>query len=119
MTDTQQIELSNYSLADLRALSADVARQISATEKREIANARRRIEQIALQTGLTLEALLAEPPRDRAPTSIYVNPDDETQTWSGRGRKPAWIKAWLDCGISLEELPRQHVRATHQDAAAT
>jgi DNA-binding protein H-NS len=109
MTDTRQIDLSKYSLAELRSLSADVARQISENEKGMMAEARRRIEQIAFQTGLTLEELVAKPRQSRAPASIYVNPDDETQTWSGRGRKPAWIKAWLECGISLEELPRQEL----------
>ena len=112
MTDTRQIDLSNYSLAELRLLSADVARQISESEKSMMADARRRIEQIAFQTGLTLEELVAKPRQSRVAATIYVNPDDETQTWAGRGRKPAWLKAWLECGISLEELPRQELTAT-------
>jgi DNA-binding protein H-NS len=83
-----------------------------------MAEARRRIEQIAFQTGLTLQELLAKPREQQTPTSLYVNPDDETQTWSGRGRKPAWLKAWLECGISLEELPRREVKATRHESAA-
>jgi DNA-binding protein H-NS len=118
MTDTRQIDLSKFSLAELRLLSADVTRQISASEKNMIADARRRIEEIALQTGLTLGELVAKPRQVRAPTPLYVNPDDETQTWAGRGRKPAWLKAWLECGISLEELPRQEVTATRHKCAA-
>ena len=112
MTDTQQFDLSNYSLAELRLLSADVARKISASEKNMMAEARRRIEKIAQQAGLTLEELLAKPRQERAPTSLYVNPHDETQTWAGKGRKPAWLMAWLECGISLEKLPRQEVTVT-------
>jgi len=115
MTETRQIELSNYSLAELRALSAEVERQINASEKSMLADARRRIEQIALHTGLTLEELVAKPRHNRASASIYVNPDDETQTWAGRGRKPAWLKNWLDCGISLEELRRQDAGAPRQE----
>lgn len=118
MTDTPRIDLSNFSLAELRLLSAEVARKISASEKNMIADARRRIEQIAVQTGLTLEELVAKPRQERAPTPLYVNPDDETQTWTGRGRKPAWLEAWLECGISLEELPRQEVTATRHKGAA-
>ena len=115
MTDTQQIDLSNYTLAELRSFAADVARQINESEKAMIADARRRIEQIAFQTGLTLEELVAKPRQSRPTASIYVNPDDETQTWSGRGRKPAWLKAWLECGISLEELPRQELTTTREN----
>jgi DNA-binding protein H-NS len=118
MTGTQQINLSNYSLAELRLLSADVARQISESEKSMLADARLHIEQIAFQSGLTLEELIAKPRQSRASAAIYVNPDDETQTWAGRGRKPAWLKAWLECGISLEELPRQEPGATRRHETA-
>ena len=81
------------------------------------ADARRRIEQIAYHVGLTLEELVGKPRQKRAVTTIYVNPDDETQTWAGRGRKPAWLIAWLECGISLAELPRQEVVATQESTA--
>jgi DNA-binding protein H-NS len=118
MTETRQIELSNYSLDELRSLSADVARQISANEKSMLADARNRIKQIALQAGLRLDELVAKTRRKPAPASIYVNPDDETQTWGGRGRKPAWLKTWLDCGISLEDLRRREAGAFRQEEAA-
>ncbi len=26
------------------------------------------------------------------------------ETWSGRGRKPEWVKTWLDAGKELAEL---------------
>jgi DNA-binding protein H-NS len=106
VTSARQIELSSYSLAELRTLSAEVARQITASEKHTVTDARRRIEQIARQVGLTLEQLLAKPRDQHRPVSVYVNPDDETQTWSGKGRKPAWIKVWLEYGVTLEELRR-------------
>ncbi|MFK7871527.1 MAG: H-NS family nucleoid-associated regulatory protein [Roseobacter sp.] len=34
----------------------------------------------------------------------YKNPDDPMQTWSGMGRKPAWIIAGLDAGKSLDDF---------------
>jgi len=34
----------------------------------------------------------------------YKNPNDVSQTWTGRGRKPAWVQAQLDEGFSLEDL---------------
>lgn len=112
MTDIRHIDLCNYSLAELRLLSADVARKMSAIEQTMMDNARRRIEQIALEVGMPLEELLAKPRKGRSPATIYVNPDDDTQIWTGRGRKPAWLAAWLECGITLEELRRQDVPAT-------
>lgn len=34
----------------------------------------------------------------------YKNPDDPKQTWSGMGRKPAWLTAHLEAGKKLEGL---------------
>ncbi|MCV3274282.1 H-NS histone family protein [Roseobacter sinensis] len=34
----------------------------------------------------------------------YKNPDNPKQTWSGMGRKPAWLIAHLDAGKKLEGL---------------
>jgi DNA-binding protein H-NS len=106
MTNAREIELSSYSLAELRTLSAEVARQITVKETHAMTDARRRIEQIARQVGLTLEQLLSKPRERGGAISVYVNPDDETQTWAGKGRMPAWIKVWLECGITLDELRR-------------
>lgn len=37
----------------------------------------------------------------------YQNPVDPTLTWSGRGRKPAWVQLYLDNGGTLEKLARR------------
>lgn len=34
----------------------------------------------------------------------YRNPDDPTQTWTGRGNRPIWVRDHLDAGGSLEEI---------------
>ena len=34
----------------------------------------------------------------------YVNPDNPAQTWSGRGKRPAWLDAALEEGNDLERL---------------
>jgi DNA-binding protein H-NS len=34
----------------------------------------------------------------------YVNPDNPAQTWSGRGRRPAWLDDALEAGHDLESL---------------
>ena len=33
----------------------------------------------------------------------YANPNDPSQTWSGRGRKPFWVVEWEGAGKSLED----------------
>lgn len=34
----------------------------------------------------------------------YRSTTDDKLTWSGRGRKPKWVEAWIDAGRSLDEL---------------
>jgi len=34
----------------------------------------------------------------------YRNPQNAAETWSGRGKRPAWIEAALAAGKSLESL---------------
>ena len=34
----------------------------------------------------------------------YRNPQNAAETWSGRGRRPAWIEAALARGLTLDDL---------------
>jgi DNA-binding protein H-NS len=34
----------------------------------------------------------------------YANPDDSSDTWTGRGRKPNWLVARLKKGAKLSEF---------------
>lgn len=34
----------------------------------------------------------------------YVDPADQQNTWSGKGKKPNWVKAYLESGRTLESL---------------
>lgn len=48
----------------------------------------------------------------------YQHPDDPRMTWTGRGRKPAWVQAWLDAGGTLEQLDANSSNDTDTAAAA-
>ncbi|MBA4709591.1 H-NS histone family protein [Aquitalea aquatica] len=100
------MELSNLNLADLQALRNSVQAEISRRETEEKANAKKQILELAKSYGLNLDDVLS-----KATTAIrkpveakYKNPNDESQTWTGRGRKPAWVQAQLDEGFSIEDL---------------
>lgn len=34
----------------------------------------------------------------------YVHPEDNSLTWSGRGRKPHWVRDFVDAGGHLEDI---------------
>ncbi|WP_337881835.1 ribosome modulation factor [Chromobacterium haemolyticum] len=48
----------------------------------------------------------------------YQHPDDPRMTWTGRGRKPAWVQAWLDAGGTLEQLDANSSNDADTAAAA-
>jgi DNA-binding protein H-NS len=52
--------------------------------------------------------------RRRAVHPKYQNPDNPTDTWSGRGRKPKWIEDQLASGKSLDALV---IRSRHLEQA--
>ena len=76
---------------------------------------------IANQNGFELHELFAEsaavvnqPGKTRAKKTVrktrkkvapkYRNPADESQTWTGRGREPLWIKDLVEKGAQLNDL---------------
>ena len=38
------------------------------------------------------------------PKPKYRSPQDKRVTWTGRGRTPTWVKAWVDSGKKLDDL---------------
>jgi DNA-binding protein H-NS len=46
----------------------------------------------------------------------YRNPDNQTEVWSGRGRKPKWVEEKLTSGTQLEDLRITHEEAPTEDA---
>ncbi|NNH76519.1 H-NS histone family protein [Acinetobacter sp. ANC 5380] len=50
----------------------------------------------------------------------YIDPDNPANTWAGRGKKPLWVKEYLEQGFSLEDLkvkPKDESENDSQDEA--
>lgn len=48
----------------------------------------------------------------------YRHPDNADLTWTGRGRKPAWVEAWLEDGGTLDDLSTPAQAAPAPDVPA-
>lgn len=99
------IEFDKLSLKELRDLQAKLERAINSYEDRKRREALTAVENAAREHGFNLAELTGSKPK-RAGTVApkYVNPDDPTLTWTGRGRKPRWVVEALENGKSLDDL---------------
>lgn len=98
------------SLDELRALRAQVDREIKSYAERKRREALAAVEQAAREHGFALADLTSGRGRRRGLSvkttgeAKYANPEDSSQTWSGRGRRPRWVTEQIDAGRSLEDL---------------
>lgn len=119
MTVAMISNLASYSLPQLKQLSARVANEIVKQESAVKAATLRKLEKLAREHGLTLNEVLgdgATAARREAPVAKvtrapkpalppkYRHPSKSDLAWSGRGRKPQWVDAWLANGGALDAL---------------
>lgn len=100
------MNLSNMNLAELRDLEEKIRREIKKREAEELARARDEILSIAQKLGVPLKDILGAQARAKTSKAAhhYQHPENAALSWSGRGRKPAWVREWLDAGQPLEAL---------------
>ena len=100
--------LARYSIEELRSIIKDAEKLIAKQTNEEKKQARKAAEDAARKHGYSLDALVggASASRSSKPKNPprYRNPSSPEQTWTGRGRQPAWIKDALKNGRSLDEF---------------
>ena len=105
------MDLGFLSLKELKELERDVAAAISSYKARTKAQALAELEAKAHEDGFTLSELtrtsVAAKAKRASAQAKYANADNHSETWSGRGRKPAWFTAALADGKSLTDLTAQ------------
>ena len=101
------IELDGLSLSELKTLQKHVARAIEEFADREKARAIAALEEKAREMGFSLAELTgaARKAGKKLPgMAKYRNPADPAATWTGKGRRPDWVRAALNAGQSLDDL---------------
>ncbi|TCS66614.1 H-NS histone family protein [Primorskyibacter sedentarius] len=100
------IDLSGMSREELTALKKNVEKALDTVETRRRAEALKAAEDAAREFGFSLTELNASTTGGKKTKGVakFVNPEDPSQTWTGRGRKPKWVIEHLDNGKPLEDL---------------
>lgn len=103
------MDISTLSVSQLKHLLELIPVEIKRREKQEKTRIRQELEALAAKSGYTLDELLGEASEKirkvSNPVAVkYRHPQDQSLAWSGRGRQPKWVVAYLSAGGKLDQL---------------
>lgn len=104
------INVDKLSLKELVELESRVQRAIALARDRERAELKRKVADLAETHGFSVAELFGGT-RGRGPgknksvgVAKYANPENKSDTWTGRGRKPNWLVERLKKGAKLADF---------------
>jgi DNA-binding protein H-NS len=99
------MNVEDMALKDLLELEARVKKAIAVAKERERMEIKQKIEEMASSSGFSVNELFSgRSTKGKTVAPKYMNPDNKSETWTGRGRKPRWLSAKLDKGAKLEDF---------------
>jgi DNA-binding protein H-NS len=109
---TKKLNLDSMSVDEMWQLHEEISRVLSVrltSEKRELEKRLERLrrdKQVPSLRSSNGMKDLARAPRRKYPRVYpkYQNPQEPSETWSGRGKTPRWLVAALKTGHKLEEF---------------
>ncbi len=102
-----KISLDGLSLPELNALRRRVDVAIATlSERRKREKAVTKLHAVAKSMGFTVDELVNAKGTGTGSRVApkYRNPKDPSQTWSGRGRTPAWVNEAKAAGSTMQDL---------------
>ena len=106
------VNLDKMSLKELRDLKVRVERAIETARERHKESVRSKIDQLVLKEGFSPDEAaellgLARGRGGRKGSKVapkYRNPDNRSETWTGRGRQPRWVADRVAKGAKLADF---------------
>ncbi|WP_299043698.1 H-NS histone family protein [uncultured Tateyamaria sp.] len=102
------VKLDKMSRKELEALRADIDEAIVQRRKSEKQDALAAAQKAAAEFGFSLDELTGKKggrgTKSSSAEPKYMNPENPTQTWTGKGRQPNWFKTAIDAGTPAEQM---------------
>ncbi|MDQ7996210.1 MAG: H-NS histone family protein [Luteibacter sp.] len=103
------VDIKNLSHNQLNELIAKAQSRQTELRREKVSALRDKINELIRAEGFTFDDVFGAraPKSKRAGTVVaakYRNPDNEEQTWSGRGKRPRWFNDALKAGKKESDL---------------
>lgn len=106
----KKLNLSALSASELQQLKSSIEKELD--DRSSKLQAIEEVKQLAASRGLKLEELFAEMgvskpkgKRELGPAPVrFRHPQDPSLTWSGRGKRPNWMKDALSKGVTEDQM---------------
>jgi DNA-binding protein H-NS len=98
------LNVDKLPLKDLLDLQTRVERAITVAKDRERAEIKQKIASMVEHAGFSVGELFGARGRGKSVAAKYMNPDNRSETWTGRGRKPNWLVAKLGKGAKMDDF---------------
>ncbi len=103
------VNVEKMTLKELRDLEAKVSAAIVRVQEQDRADLKTKIDDLAKRHGLSVAELYGigkgrGAGRGGKVAVKYINPDNRSETWTGRGRQPRWLAAKLQKGAKIQDF---------------
>jgi DNA-binding protein H-NS len=105
-----KINLASMSVKELKDLHAEIPAIIAAKSAEQKAALKAKMAELAADAGFDLGELIGGSKGRRSPKGgsvpvKYRNPENPSETWSGRGRMATWLREKIaKRGVKLEDF---------------
>jgi DNA-binding protein H-NS len=101
------INVDKMSLKELLDLEVRVRKAIGVAKDRERSDVKNKIATLAENAGFSVSELFGSGRGGAKGGKVavkYVNPDNKSETWTGRGRQPRWLVSKLGKGGKIADF---------------
>jgi DNA-binding protein H-NS len=101
------MDITKLNLTELTALRDQISDQIKLLNEKQILDAKKQIQEIAASAGISLRDLIEIKSFKKTSGPVaakYRDPANADNVWSGRGRQPRWLSAYVAEGKNIADF---------------